>query len=730
MSAGVDLGRRAVSLAGAALLIAPAASADAGVGAQPPAAGRFASWDAQHLVLSNGVSTRTLRLPGGAKPWLATVGYKHGAVDSKFFTGHDGKHPTETDEFRLLANGVLFDAAKGWRLSSISAASDALRGDGAAVVLTSLDGQIEVTLQYLLYPGLPVVRKRLSLRNLGAREVALESIEIECFNFESYWPSTMCWIYSDYGRRKSLAPFMGGKQDSLVALHNPDWGQGIVLGNEAAGVNKFTSAFSGTDSFKTGLSPKESPFPFRRHLAPGASFQTPQVFTIVYAGVARFDDILNTAVPDFVRKHMGIRLSLTEHKPHFVYNTWEPFTTDINDALVRELARAAAAAGIKEFIIDDGWQDVYGDWGVDRVKFPNGLKPVMDYIKSLGMKPGLWVSIGSADPKSRVFQQHPEWFAINSHGKRFSVHQDGDESRYTACFSTGWKEYIEGVLLRLTGELGLEYLKLDFSVVTSPYRHDTVEVGCYGKDHPGHRDQPEAMSVSYDVMWRVFDAIHARHPEVFIDCTFETMGGLQLVDYAMLQHAEGNWMSNFNEPNETNDLRVRNMAWWRSPAIPATALVLGNSKLNDPGFLLHLRSLAGALPILLGDPRKMTAGQRNRCRAFADWMARMARRHDALSFRQDLDGFGEPELGRWDGFQRINTDTRSGGIVGVFRHGAGDAERMVRVRYLDARAVYLVRDEEGREVARQSGQRLATAGFACRLPATFDGRLFEVTKFT
>jgi alpha-galactosidase len=37
------------------------------------------------------------------------------------------------------------------------------------------------------------------------------------------------------------------------------------------------------------------------------------------------------------------------------------------------------------------------------------------------------------------------------------------------------------------------------------------------------------------------------------------MGGLQLIDYAMLKHAEGNWLSNYNGSNAKIDLRIRNM---------------------------------------------------------------------------------------------------------------------------------------------------------------------------
>jgi alpha-galactosidase len=588
---------------------------------------------------------------------------------------------------------------------------------------------VEITLRYLLYPALPVVRKTLTVRNLSSAPLKLENIDVECFNFDFYWPATMSWVYSDYGRRKSLIPFVGGRQDALVALHNPDWGEGVVLGNEAAGVNKYTAAFADGRTFKAGLARKDAGLPFRRWIEPGARFTAPRTFAIVYADTPRFEDVLNTVVTDFVRRHMDIRLSRLPVKPSFVYNTWEPFQKKIDAELVMSLATAAAAAGVKEFVIDDGWQDSYGDWGIDRTKFPDGLKPVIDHIKALGMKPGIWVSIGSADPASSVYRAHPEWFAVNADGRHYAM--QGDENEYmTACFSTGWRDYIKGVLLRLTEEYGLEYLKLDFAVVSSPYQYDTRKAGCYANNHPGHRDHAESLSVNFDVMWQVFDEIHAKHPQVFIDCTFEAMGGLQLIDYAMLQHAEGNWLSNYNEPGAQNDLRVRNMAWWRSPTMPATALVIGNSKLNDAGYELHLMSLAGALPIVLGDPRTMPPATLARCRRYADWLAAMAERHDIFSFRQDLPGFGEPQEGGWDGFQRINTDTRSGGIVGVFRHNSVEPVRRVTIAWLDPTARYDVRTFDGKLITTTTGSALGLTGFDWVLTERVAGQLFEIRRAT
>ena len=110
----------------------------------------------------------------------------------------------------------------------------------------------------------------------------------------------------------------------------------------------------------------------------------------------------------------------------------------------------------------------------------------------------------------------------------------------------------------------------------------------------------------YRRAWQLFDELHAEAPDLFIDCTFETMGELQLIDYDMCKHAEGNWLSNFEGEAPYGSERVRQMSWWRAPVIPATALVIGNQSLDDEYALYSYKSLCGSLPIMLGDPRKMS----------------------------------------------------------------------------------------------------------------------------
>jgi len=343
------------------------------------------------------------------------------------------------------------------------------------------------------------------------------------------------------------------------------------------------------------------------------------------------------------------------------------------------------------------------------------------------MQPGLWVSVGSASPQPKMYQQHPVWFVKDKDQQFANLHITGVQQQIkSACFSTGWSNYVKGILNKLSLEYGLEYLKLDFAVVTSPYRFDNAISGCYATDHPAHKDHDESMYVNYESVWQLFNELHAAKPNLFIDCTFETMGGLQFIDYAMLQHAEGNWLSNFNGPGEKIDLRIRNMAWWRSPAMPATALVIGNPQMQDTGWQLHLQSVAGALPIMLGDPRKLSAIDLKLYRGYANWLQLMENRYGIMSYRQDLPGYDEPKEGNWDGFQRINTDTKTGGIIGVFRHGSVEEKRRVTIYGLASKMVYRVIKMDGIVVTTQTGAMLQAKGFEVGFQKLYDGVLFEV----
>jgi alpha-galactosidase len=685
----------------------------------------FASYSGNTLILDNGVVKRVVQMDTG-QSGIVSASYTLKAGSGEFL--YSG-----SEEFYFEANGKPVSGVDKWKLDSVQLIDLKNSGSGAVVILDHPMLPIQLRITYLLYPGLPLIRKNIGVLNKGIQKIKIESLDIESLNFDKSGFGTDCWIMHDYARYKSLGQFIGNWYDPVVVVHEANESRGFVLGNESPGVMKRTTAFLKPAQLTVGLTHSDQNFAFRKWLAPGEYWESPWVFTCIYENSDDPYAVLNEPVSNFVRHHLGTRLSKIPEKPAFVYNTWVPFEDNINEELIYELVDAASECGVQEFIIDDGWQDFYGDWNINKEKFPNGLKPVFDYIKSKGMKPGLWISLAIAESESAIFKKHQEWAVRGKNGLPINLHADVDQmygrGSYSMCMASDWYDHIKKVILNLVREYGLEYLKGDFAVVTGAYTSDKTRSGCHSTIHPLHEDQNESLLELYGRIWQLFDDIHKEAPGVFIDCTFETMGELQLIDLDMCKHAEGNWLSNFYEKSPLGALRVRQMSWWRSPVIPATALLIGNQRLDDPNFELSFMSLAGSLPIFLGDLRLLSNEQRARIRLWADWMQSMQDKHDCLSFRQDLSGFGEPAEGSWDGYQRINSDTHSGGIIGIFRQGSSEIQRNVTIKFLHPDLIYEVKKApEGVTIEIASGEELAQKGFNVRFEKKYDGAVYEVCE--
>ena len=89
--------------------------------------------------------------------------------------------------------------------------------------------------------------------------------------------------------------------------------------------------------------------------------------------------------------------------PTMGWSSWNTFAININDQLIREQADAMATNGLKDagyqyINIDDGYfahrDSIDGHLLIQPEKFPNGLKGIVDYIHSLGLKAGIYTDAG------------------------------------------------------------------------------------------------------------------------------------------------------------------------------------------------------------------------------------------------------------------------------------------------------------------------------------------------
>ena len=675
------------------------------------------------LVVAEGRVSRTLDLRNGR---LLGASYKL-ADGTEFMRGG-------SPEFAFRVDGRMYSGGSVWKDVRLERRKAEDGRDECRVAATSADGCVGIELAYRTYPGLALVRKTLAVANTGEKDCFVTDVDVETFRL-----ATLGCINSRVMRRfaryrEEGCVYFGDWNDPLVVVHDYAKRCGIAVGNEGIATMKRTTVFQDGSFLVSGTPHAGERYPFGKRLKPGESWTAMPVFTAPYSSCPDPSRVVEGAVSDYVRRHMGVRVENIPKKPMFVYNTWVPFATHIDASLIRTLADAAAECGVEEFVIDDGWQinvsdGKYGkgDWAVDEKKFPGGLKPTFDYIRSKGMRPGLWISLAFAGPSSKPRMEHPEWFAKDKSGQPANLHTMRGNER-TACLATPWRDYIRDRILGLVKDHGLAYVKLDLAIATSAYVYDDARTGCYAKDHPGHAGHEDSYDAIFSSCMGLFDELHAAAPDLFIDCTFETAGKTFLMDYGIAKHAEGNWLANIRSGDDGR-LYVRNLAWGRTPALPASSLVIGNLHMNGERHLLSFKSLAGTLPIMLGDPRKLTADERAEYRAWSGWLKALEARHAYMSFRQDLPGFGEPQEGAWDGFARINTETKSGGLVGVFRRNAAERSRCVTVRGLDPGARYAVMKGARREpVAELTGRELEERGFQVEFSDRIDGELFEISR--
>jgi len=208
--------------------------------------------------------------------------------------------------------------------------------------------------------------------------------------------------------------------------------------------------------------PNENENYWWKNLKPNEAFQTvPVAVSFVNGG---FDEAL-AEMTKYRRKI--VRKNQADSFLPVIFNDYmnclraEPTTEKLIPVI-----NAAAQAGAEYFCIDAGWYadgtwwDTVGEWQPCAWRFPNGIKEVLDYIKSKNMIPGMWLEIeviGIYSPNSDKFDDDCYFMR---HGKKAI-----DRGRYQLDFRN--KKVIDfatSVVDRLVSEYGVGYIKMDYNI--------------------------------------------------------------------------------------------------------------------------------------------------------------------------------------------------------------------------------------------------------------------------
>ena len=263
-------------------------------------------------------------------------------------------------------------------------------------------------------------------------------------------------------------------------------------------------------------------------LEPGESYSTPWVVA-TYAA-----DGLTAASQGFHRHVRSFPAHPTRPRP-VLLNTWEAVYFDHDAAKLRELATVAASIGVERFVLDDGWfgsrrDDCsgLGDWVVSDDAHPEGLAPLIEHVRGLGMEFGIWVEPEMVNPDSDVYRAHPEW-ALTTPGYEPVLGRNQlvlDLARPDAF------AHILGQLDRLLADHDIAFVKWDMN------RAHVQGSGADGA--AGTHAQTLAV-------YRLIDELRARHPGVEIESC--SSGGGR-IDHEILRRTERVWTSDCNDALE------------------------------------------------------------------------------------------------------------------------------------------------------------------------------------
>ena len=458
-------------------------------------------------------------------------------------------------------------------LKYISSESQSVEG-GTETVVRLRDEQypVEVALHYVAYPHENVIKVWSEIQHSEKKPVVLSRYasamlyfsDAKYFltEFSSDWAkeAQMSTQQLQFGK-KILDTKLGSRAAMFVhpffelGFEQPAREhQGKVMLGTIGWTGNFQFTFEVDNQGNLRVIPAINPFASNYELRSGEVFKTPEfVFTFSNEGTGKASRNIHAWARKYQLKDgMGGRLTLL--------NNWENTGFNFNEQILGDLMKEAKHLGVDLFLLDDGWfankyprqndRAGLGDWEVTHNKLPGGIPALVKAAQDAGVKFGIWIEPEMVNPKSELFEKHPEW-AIHLPNREIYYYRN---QLVLDMSNPKVQDYVFGVVDRImTENPEVAFFKWDCnSPITNVYS-------------PYLKEKQNQLYINHvRGIYNVFERVKEKYPDVpMMLCS----GGGARCDYEALKYFTEFWCSDNTDPVERLYIQ-----WGFSQLFPAKAM--------------------------------------------------------------------------------------------------------------------------------------------------------------
>ena len=499
------------------------------------------------------------------------------------FTTYDGrKQPRGWEVYSGSGNEDYFEPAvaithadgnASTYLYYVDSSSESVEGGThTRIVLRDDKYPVEVVLHYVAYQRENVIKTWSEISHSEKKPVTLSAYASTMlyFNCPAYYLTEFSGDWATEVRMTSQQLQFGKKVidtklGSRASMHTPPFfevglgqpvseHQGEVLMGTIGWTGNFRFTFEVDNGGYLRVIPAINPYASQYKLKPGEVFATPEfVFSISNCGTGQGSrNIHNWAMNYSLKDGHGSRLSLL--------NNWENTHFDFNQESLAGLMKEAKDLGVDMFLLDDGWfankyprkddRAGLGDWDVTHSKLPGGIPALVDAAKEAGVMFGIWIEPEMVNPKSELFEKHPDWVIMLPNRETYYFRNQ----LVLDMSNPKVQDYVYGVVERIMAENpDVAFFKWDCnSPITNIYSP-------YLKDNQGQLYIDHVRGI-YNVLRRVKE----NYPNLpMMLCS----GGGARCDYEALKYFTEFWCSDNTDPVERIFIQ-----WGFSQFFPAKAM--------------------------------------------------------------------------------------------------------------------------------------------------------------